>query len=191
MNETLYLSYLIILITGAFTWWNWKNPSKMENFLEVPYEIVYNKKYYQIISSGFIHANVVHLLFNMVTLYFFGPVLEIYLGGFNFLLIYFCSLFFGSLLSTLINYKNPDYRSLGASGAVSGVVITYAVLFPMQPLYIFLIPIGIPSFVYAAFFIIYSLYGINRQESDGIGHSSHLGGAIGGLLFGVLFRFFL
>ncbi|MCK5074842.1 MAG: rhomboid family intramembrane serine protease [Calditrichia bacterium] len=189
MLETFYLSYLIIAGTSYFTWWNWKNPGQMDKYLEVPYEIVYYKKYYQVVSSGFIHANMIHLLFNMITLFFFGPILEDYLGPINFLFIYFASLLLGSILSVTLNYKNPHYRSLGASGAVSGVVLTFAVLFPMQNLYIFLIPIGIPAFIYAIFFIFYSLYGINRKESDGIGHSAHLGGAVAGIIFGILFRF--
>jgi len=189
--QTIYFSYLVIAGTSVFTWWNWKNPRKMEEFLEVPYEIVYHKKYYQMLSSGFIHANLVHLLFNMVTLYFFGPVIEVYLGPVQFLLIYFISLFGGSLLSVVLNYRDPNYRSLGASGAVSGVVLTFTILFPMEPLQIFLIPIGIPAFVYAIFFVFYSLYGINREESDGIGHSAHLGGALAGILFGLLFRFLI
>lgn len=133
----------------------------------------------RMISSAFLHADIAHLAFNMLTLYFFAPVVIAYLGSFSFLLIYFASLIFGSLLTLLLHKDEYSYRAIGASGAVTGILYSAILLQPDMKLYLFFIPIGIPAAVFGIGYLLYSIYGMKARR-DNIGHSAHFGGAIGG-----------
>ena len=130
------------------------------------------------ISSGFLHADMGHLFFNMFTLYMFAPVVSGYFGDFSFLLIYFGSLVFGSLL-TLIMHKNEyQYSAVGASGAVTGIVYSAILIQPDMMLGLFYI-IPIPAYLFGIGYLLYSIYGM-KSQNDNIGHSAHFGGAVGG-----------
>ena len=167
------------------------NPNKnivyFERFSEWPYQIIHNNRYYQLVSSAFLHANLMHLLFNMFALFTFGSTLErffnINLGGYSgslyFALIYIISLFAGSFLTVLFHFNNPNYVAVGASGAVSGIVFSYIIFFPTSTLYVFFIPM--PAFVFALLWIGFSIFGM-KSKLGNIGHEAHLGGAIGGVV---------
>ena len=129
-------------------------------------------------SSGFLHADFPHLIFNMLTLYFFAPVVIEYLGGFSFALIYIGSLIFGSLLTMLLHKNDYSYRAVGASGAVTGVLYSAILLQPDMMLGIFFI-IPIPAYLFGILYLMYSIYGM-KAKNDNIGHTAHFGGAIGG-----------
>ena len=134
---------------------------------------------YRMISSAFLHGDFMHLAFNMLTLYFFAPVVMSFLGTFSFLLIYFGSLICGSLL-TLVFHKNEySYRAIGASGAVIGVLYSAILLQPEMSLYLFFIPIPIPAYIVGIGYLLYSIYGM-KAKNDNIGHTAHFGGAVGG-----------
>jgi membrane associated rhomboid family serine protease len=134
----------------------------------------------RMISSGFLHADMGHLFFNMFTLYMFAPVVSGYFGDFSFLLIYFGSLVFGSLL-TLIMHKNEyQYSAVGASGAVTGIVYSAILIQPDMMLGLFYI-IPIPAYLFGIGYLLYSIYGM-KTKNDSIGHAAHFGGAIGGYL---------
>jgi membrane associated rhomboid family serine protease len=134
----------------------------------------------RMLSSGFLHADVAHLFFNMFTLFMFGPVVIAYLGNYSFLLIYFGSLIFGSLL-TLVFHKNDfNYRAIGASGAVTGVLYSAILFEPYQELLLFFI-VPIPAFLFGIAYLLYSIYGM-KAKNDNIGHTAHFGGAVGGYL---------
>src|SRR6218665_811453 len=135
----------------------------------------------RMVSSAFLHADFGHLFFNMLTLYFFAPVVLHYLGDFSFVLIYAGSLVFGSLLTLLFHRDDYSYRAIGASGAVTGILYSAILLNPDMSLYLFFIPIPIPAYLFGIGYLLYSIYGM-KAKNDNIGHTAHFGGAMGGYL---------
>lgn len=134
----------------------------------------------RLLSSGFLHADMTHLIFNMLTLWFFAPVVISYLGSFSFILVYFGSLIFGSLLTVLFHKNDYGYRAVGASGAVTGVLYSAILLQPDMMLGIFFI-IPMPAYIFGILYLLYSIYGM-KAKNDNIGHTAHFGGAVGGYL---------
>jgi len=135
----------------------------------------------RMISSAFLHADTTHLLFNMVTLYFFASYVIAPLGTFNFIVIYIASLVFGNLLSLYLHKEEYWYSAIGASGAVTGVLYAAILLQPGMSLYMFFIPIPIPGYVFGIGYLLYSIYGMKNRIGN-IGHDAHFGGAVGGYL---------
>jgi membrane associated rhomboid family serine protease len=133
----------------------------------------------RMLSSGFLHADTQHLLFNMLTLYFFADVVIGYLGSLSFIIIYVCSLVLGSLLSLYFHKNEFHYSAVGASGAVTGVLYSAILLEPNMSLYMFFIPIPIPAYIFGIGYLLYSIYGMKNRVGN-IGHDAHFGGAIGG-----------
>lgn len=134
----------------------------------------------RMLTSGFLHADMTHLIFNMLTLWFFAPVVINYLGDFSFLLIYFGSLIFGSLLTMVFHKDDYGYRAVGASGAVTGVLYSAILLQPDMMLGIFFV-IPMPAYIFGILYLLYSIYGM-KAKNDNIGHTAHFGGAVGGYL---------
>lgn len=134
---------------------------------------------FRMFSSAFLHADIAHLAFNMLTLYFFAPVVVGYLGTVSFGIIYLGSLIFGSLLTLYFHKNDYSYRAIGASGAVTGVLYSAILLQPDMSLYLFFIPIPIPAYIFGICYLLYSIYGM-RAKNDNIGHTAHFGGAVGG-----------
>ena len=196
------ITYTLLFANIAiYIWIRYMKPDYFEKFAEWPYEIVNHHKYYQVITSAFLHADLMHIAFNMFTLFSFGPVLEgmfvmnfgQLLGSLYFFLIYFISLLSGSLLTLVFNYKNPNYVAVGASGAISGIIFSYVLFFPFSKLLVFFIPM--PAFLFAFVYVGVSIYGVKNKFGN-IGHESHLGGALGGVLATFIlidgaFKFFL
>ena len=130
-------------------------------------------------SSAFLHVDYLHLILNMYVLYVFAPQLIVSLGIIKFLIIYVGSLFAGNLF-TLVFHKNELYYSaVGASGAVAGVIYAAILLNPGMRLFMFPLPIPIPGYIFGVGYLLYSIYGMKKSIGN-IGHSAHLGGAIGG-----------
>jgi len=134
----------------------------------------------RMLSSGFLHVDMMHLFFNMFTLWIFAPVVIEWLGSISFLLIYFGSLVFGSLLTMLFHKNDYSYRAVGASGAVMGVLYSAILLQPDMMLGVFFV-IPMPAYLFGILYLLYSIYGM-RAKNDNIGHTAHFGGAIGGYL---------
>lgn len=130
-------------------------------------------------SSGFLHVDVAHLVFNMFTLYIFANVVLAYLGNINFVIVYVGSLLLGNLLSLYFHKNEYYYSAVGASGAVMGVVYSAILLRPDMDLYLFFIPIPIPAYIFGIGYLLYTLYGMKNRVGN-IGHDAHFGGAIGG-----------
>ncbi|OUR90840.1 rhomboid family intramembrane serine protease [Flavobacteriales bacterium 34_180_T64] len=130
-------------------------------------------------SSGFLHADTMHLFFNMFTLYFFADVVVHHLESLNFIIIYVVSLVLGSLLSLYFHKNEYHYSAVGASGAVTGVLYSAILLEPNMSLYMFFIPVPIPAYVFGIGYLLYSIYGMKNKVGN-IGHDAHFGGAIGG-----------
>jgi len=130
-------------------------------------------------SAGFLHVDITHLLFNMITLYFFAGIVIWNLGTANFLLVYIGSLLAGNLLSYYFHKDNYYYSAVGASGAVTGIIYAAIILRPDLDLYMFFIPIPIPAYIFGIGYLLYSIYGMKNRLGN-IGHDAHFGGAIGG-----------
>lgn len=145
------------------------------------------KQHYRVFTSSFLHVDFFHLLFNMMTLLFFGPTVEKILGTDGFLVVYFGAILVSGIVSFYANRENLTYSSIGASDAVSGVVLSYCVFFPLNKIYILFIPIGIPAILYGVLFIIISARLMGR-EGNRIAHEGHLGGAIAGVALTVAMR---
>lgn len=178
---------LLFANAAIYLWIRYSGSVYFHRFAEWPFQVVYKKRYYQMLTSAFLHVDIMHLFFNLFTLYSFGRVLEIIFvnsfgfvnGSIYFFLIYFISLFCGSIFTVLFHFKNPGYVAVGASGAVSGIVFSYIIFFPTTTIGFFFIPM--PAFVFALLYIGASIYGMKTRMGN-IGHEAHLGGAIGGVL---------
>ena len=138
----------------------------------------------RMISSGFLHADQIHLIFNMLTLYFFAGHVIHYVGKINFVLIYFGSLLIGNFVTLFFHKREPYYSAIGASGAVMGILYSAILLDPSIQLAFFGI-IPIPGFIFAIGYLLYSIYGMKNSVGN-IGHSAHLGGAVGGYVLTIL-----
>lgn len=143
-------------------------------------------QYFRMFSSAFLHVNTMHLLFNMITLYFFAEVVIRTLGQSTFLIIYVVSFLAGNLLSFYFHKNNPNYNAVGASGGVMGILYSAIILFPEMSLYFFFIPIPIPAWFVGIAYLMYSIYGMKRQLGN-IGHDAHFGGAIAGYVLTLFF----
>lgn len=140
----------------------------------------------RILTSGFLHVDVTHLLFNMLTLYFFAPIVVAYFGSLKFLIVYLISLVAGNVLSMIFHKNENHYSAVGASGAVTGILYAAILLQPDMRLGFFFIPIPIPAYIFGIGYLLYSIYGM-RNRIGNIGHTAHFGGAIGGYLITLLF----
>src|SRR5690606_32751572 len=137
-------------------------------------------------SSGFLHVDMTHLLFNMITLFFFAGVVIHELNTTHFLLLYVGSLLAGNLLSFYFHKDEPFYSAVGASGAVTGIVYSAILLRPDMNLYLFFVPIPIPAYIFGIGYLLYSIYGMKNSLGN-IGHDAHFGGAVGGYVFTLIF----
>lgn len=176
MNE-MYTIAIIVLTVGCSVI-GFNDPGFAARFIFSPLEVLAGKQYYRLVTSAFLHADWNHLLTNMISLYFFGEVLETFVGPWQFLLIYFASIVGGSLLSLWL-HRHHEYRAYGASGGVCGVVFSYIALSPTGTIFAhFIIPM--PAWVYGILFLIGSFIALRRQ-ADNVGHDAHIGGAVIGL----------
>ncbi len=159
----------------------------VDSFLFNVGAVARKKQHYRIFTSSFLHGDYFHLMFNMMTLWFFGPVVERLLGTDGFLVVYFGAVMVSGMLSFYVNRRNLLYSSLGASDGVSGVVLSFCLFYPLAPIYIFFIPIGIPAILYGVIFIAISAQLMGR-EGNRIAHEGHLGGAMAGVVLTILMR---
>ncbi len=186
MNNTIIIIVITSLISlAAFGSEALKNklilwPKKMDNPIE----------YYRLITSGFIHADWMHLLFNMYTLYAFGATVEYviqYLGQPNqmFITLYLSGIIVSSLPSFVKNRNNTYFMSLGASGGVASIIFFAIYYFPWSRITIFPIPVGIPSVVFGALYLLYEAY-MAKRSAGHINHDAHFWGSVYGILFAVV-----
>ena len=178
------LSLLLIIANVIVSWKGFNDRNFYERYEFSIEKIKLYKQYYRLVTSGFLHVNWMHLIFNMLVLYFFAGTVESFFGPLQFLLIYFVSMIGGDLLSLFIHRYDSGYSSVGASGAVNGIIFAAIAVFPGMRMGFFFIPIAIPAWIFGLAYVLYSIYGI-RSRRDNIGHESHLAGALIGMLLGI------
>ena len=184
------LSIIIVLITCITSYMAFNNESLRQKLLFSPYTIKRTDEYHRFISSGFIHGDWIHLLFNMYVLYEFGKIVEVayaaYFGTMSNL--YFLALYFGGMVVAQLYsyYKHQDnayYAALGASGAVASIVFSFIAFAPLAPLtFVFFPFVQFPAIVLGLLYLAYSYYASNNAN-DNIGHDAHFYGAVFGFLF--------
>lgn len=189
LTDTAAIIWLLLTIANiVVSMIGFRNRQFFEKYLFSVDRVLSNKEYFRLISSGFLHGSWMHLFFNMLTFYFFGPVLEAYWGSLVFLLLYFVSLIGSDLLSLYIHRHQGHYRSIGASGAVSGMLFSYVILAPDSLMsFLFLPFIKIPAWLFGIIYTIYSIYGM-RSQTDNVAHDAHIGGAMAGIVISVILQ---
>lgn len=157
------------------------------------YKIIHRHQYYRILTHAFVHAGWEHLVVNMIVLYSFGAIVEQYfqinfgsIGTYYYLILFFGSIIFSTLLSLYKQKDNPYYNAVGASGAVSAVLFTAIFFQPWAPIYFFGV-LPIPGIIFGGLYLYYSYY-MSTKKSDNIGHDAHFLGAIFGFIFPILLR---
>jgi len=175
----MYLSIILIVITTLISWQGIKKEYLTDKYSFNIHRVLVNKEYVRFISSGFFHVNWLHLIINMVVLFMIGNGLEMNIGSFPFLLIYFTSLVGGNLLALMIHKHRPLYTSVGASGAISGLVFATIALIPGMRIWF------LPGWLFGVAYVIYTIYAIRSQRTD-VGHAAHLGGGLIGMLAAVM-----
>lgn len=186
-NQHMDLSTLLIIaITSVISIMGFSNRNLFDRFKFSTYAIIERKQWDRLLTSAFLHADWAHLIFNMLTLYFFAPSIIAYLGIFPFLLIYFSAILGGNLLTLFMHRRDMSYTAIGASGGVSGVLFGAIALDPHIGIMIMFIPIPIPGWIFAIAYLAYSIYGM-RNTIGNIGHTAHLGGAVVGFILAIVF----
>ncbi len=176
---------VIIVVNVLFSYIGFKDEPFFNSYLFNIGKILVHKEYKRFFTSGFLHLNWQHLIFNMLTLYFFADNIENLYGLVQFLIIYFAALAGGNLFALYIHRNNSDYRAVGASGAVSGIIFASIALFPGLAINPFMIPIDIPAWIFGLAYVLYSIYGM-RSKRGNIGHEAHLGGGLIGMIAAII-----
>lgn len=178
---TLFLLVINVAVSGYLLFID----ARLMDRLTLKPQRVLGGEWDRMLTSGFVHVGLGHLAFNMLTLYFFGPFLELMLGPIRFALLYFGSMLAAHALSVLLHRADPLYSAVGASGAVSGVVFAFILFDPFAKLYLFF-AIPMPAIVFAVGYVVGSIYAMKQAEASGqrggIAHEAHLGGALGGIV---------
>jgi len=189
-------TYIIIAITSIISYMAFNNYNMKLRMMFIPYTVHHNKEYQRIITHTFIHADWMHLLFNMFVLLNFGVdlekqfvLMEVAQPELHFVLLYFGAALFSTIIPFGRHKNNPNYMALGASGCVSGVLFAYICILPSTPLtFIFFPFFSIPAYIIGLLYLAYEYY-MDKKGGSGIAHDAHIGGAIFGIAFMCLFHF--
>lgn len=175
----MFLTILLILLTCIISYLGMKNEAFLQKYAFNVGKIRFGNEYYRLFSSGFLHISWIHLIINMVVLYAFGSGLEIVKGTFPFLLLFFAGLAGGNLVALQVHKYQTAYTSVGASGAISGIVFATIGLFPHTQFFF------IPAWIFGILYIALTLYAIRINRTD-VGHAAHLGGGLSGFILAII-----
>jgi len=194
---TFGITIIIIIITAVISFMAFNNRDLMEKLIFYPADIANRGQWYRFFSNGLIHADIVHLAFNMLSLYFFGDYVndafgQIFgsAGNVLYIVMYISALAICLIPTYMKNKDNYHYRGLGASGAVSAVIFAGILLFPTNSLSLLFLPIPIPGFIFGPLYLIITAY-LDKRGGGGINHSAHLWGSLYGIAFVVALSFAL
>jgi Uncharacterized membrane protein (homolog of Drosophila rhomboid) len=179
------VTLIIIVVTCGVSIMAFNNRSFFDRYKFSTYAITDMKQVDRLLSSGFLHADFMHLFFNMLTLYFFSNVIIQSLGTVEYISIYLASILGGNLLTLWMYRRDMTYTAVGASGGVSGILFASVALYPGMKLMMFPLPIPLPGWVFAIAYLAYSVYGM-RSALGNIGHAAHLGGAVVGFVAAIV-----
>ena len=183
---------LIFVTTIGLSWIAFRNPFRANEWMLNPYNFVHRKKYFTIFTSGFIHGDIAHLAFNMLSFYFFAFMLEMQMASYEgvighifFGIVYLLSIILANIFTIQQQKNNPSYNSLGASGAITAVIFSYILFEPRTKINLMLIPIGIPAPIFAILYIAFSIYASKKMRGN-INHEAHISGAFSGIILTIL-----
>lgn len=180
MEQLPVFTLVIIVTTVMVSLRAFQSPALREKLIFEPRAILEGREYHRLLTSAWLHLDGNHLFGNLFTLYFFGRDIELGMGAGVMLGIYFASILGGGLLSLWL-HRHHEYRALGASGGVCGILFAWILFFPGGGIFLFFIPIGIPGWLYAIGYLAYSFFAMKHGWSN-VGHDAHIGGAVIGLL---------
>jgi membrane associated rhomboid family serine protease len=186
MLEQSLVTLLLVAVTSFLSYKGMKDAFFQEKYAFDIEKIMLQKEYIRFVSSGFLHNTWMHLIFNMLALLIFGSSLEPFIGGIKLLVIYFIAMIGGGLLELFIHKNHGDHSSVGASGAVNGIIFASIALFPDMGVGLFLLPLSIPAWAFGLIYVGFSIYGIKARWGNS-GHAAHLGGALVGMLVALAF----
>ena len=183
---TAPVASVIFAFTIIISVWAFYSDEAYAQMILHPYSVARGQRRYTVLTSGFIHNDWMHLLFNMLSYSFFAFDLEKTMGHWQFGVLYFVSLILSDL-PTVYKHKNDEwYHSLGASGAVSAVIFGAILYNPIAPMGLMLIPgLRLPAVVFGALYLIYCNYA-SKRAADNINHDAHMFGALSGLLITIV-----
>ena len=182
--------YIIMIGTVIVSLNAFKDQQLLEKMIYSPYKCKHNREFYRTLSHIIIHADSTHLIFNMLSLYFLGSILEMQFmadygstnGEIHFIILYVMGGIFATIIPFFRNQDNPNYRSLGASGAVSAVVFAAIIWNPNMELSLLFLPIPIKAYIFGPIYLAFE-YWADRRGGTGVAHDAHIGGAIFGVLY--------
>jgi len=187
------ITIILIIVTAIISIQAFNQASFMQKLIFNPYVIHHNREWYRFLSSGFLHADWIHLLLNVFVLFSFGSVVQKYYayffgsaGNYLFILLYLSSIIAANASTYYAQKNNPSYNSLGASGAVSAVVFASILFQPTAKIYLYGL-IGIPGYLAGIAYLIYSQYS-SKNGKDNINHEAHFYGAVYGVFFTLVFK---
>jgi len=184
---TLGAPLIVIASVAIVTFAAWAMPALKGGMILLPQRVVHRYEVHRLLTAGWLHADVTHLFFNMLTLWFFADDVVKVLGPVRFLILYVSSVVVGFIPTTLRHMNNPRYSSLGASGAVAAVMFGAILLQPGLKVSLYYLPMRIPGILYALGYLAYSVWHSWRSR-DGINHDAHFSGAIYGAALSYLFE---
>lgn len=183
------LSTLIVLVTVGISVWAFRDRRVLSKLILSPYAVVHGKQWYRVITHAFVHADWMHLLFNMIALWSFGRIVPVYFSyitgfpGLHFVVMYVVAIVVASIHDLIKHKDNTHFLSLGASGAVSAVVFAAIFFDPWSTILIFFIPC--PAILFGVAYILYSSY-MGRKEGEKVNHNAHIYGAVFGFVYPLL-----
>ncbi|WP_341901328.1 rhomboid family intramembrane serine protease [Fluviicola taffensis] len=190
MEPQIYSTYILLGTMAIMSFTGFNNRDFMEKYLFSPYLVKHEKEYYRFITHAFLHGDFNHLLFNGITLFFFGKPFEKYLFNFYgplpgeiiFWAFALIAMFASSSISYFRHKDNPNYRSLGLSGVTSAILFAMIMLAPSMEIALILLPIPIPAWIFGLLYLAFEIYS-DRNKKTTIAHDAHISGAVFGIIF--------
>lgn len=187
------ITYGLMIIIGLVTYVSWQRPDLHRKLMLNPYDTIRGRQYYRLLTSGFVHNNTTHLFLNLFTLYFMGKGVEtIFAMNFGtagpvlYVVLFITAVIVANIPTTMKYKDSPHYNSLGASGAVSALVLAFILNDPLRELELYFF-IPIPGYLLGVLFIVYSVV-MSKRNVDNINHDAHLFGALYGMIFMLALR---